>query len=326
LTISLLALLPPPACRAAAPLLLVANKGDASLSIVDTDSGRQMAAVPEGAVTGHEVAASPDGRFAFVPIYGSSGVGQPGTDGRILQVIDLERRCVVGTIDFGLPVRPHRPVFGPRDGLLYVTTELSRSVTVIDPVSRSIVGTIPTGQEQSHMLAISSDGTRGYTANVKSGSVSVLDLKARSLVTVIPVSAVVQRVALSADDRWVFTADETKLRLVAIDTRSNAVAHSIALPGIGFGIAAAPDGKSMLVTCPALKLLCEVDLATMRLVRTLELPKAPQEILVRPDGAVAYVSCDSSRQVAVVDMAKWAVSGLIAVGPMDDGLAWAVRE
>ena len=66
-----------------------------------------------------------------------------------------------------------------------------------------------------------------------------------------------------------------------------------------------------------------VDLTTMTVVRTLNVPKAPQEVLVRPDGAVAYVSCDASGQVAVIDVDNWRLERLIAVGPVDDGLAWA---
>ena len=62
-------------------LLLVANKGDHTLGIVDPGEGRQVATVEESGITGHEVIASPDGRTAFVPIYGDSGVGRPGSDG-----------------------------------------------------------------------------------------------------------------------------------------------------------------------------------------------------------------------------------------------------
>ena len=61
-------------------LLLVANKGDHTLGIIDPVEGKEIATVDEGGITGHEVAASPDGRRAFVPIYGNSGVGAPGTD------------------------------------------------------------------------------------------------------------------------------------------------------------------------------------------------------------------------------------------------------
>ena len=53
-------------------LLLVANKSDQTLGLIDPQTGHQVATVAEGGVTGHEVIASPDGKRAFVPIYGNS--------------------------------------------------------------------------------------------------------------------------------------------------------------------------------------------------------------------------------------------------------------
>lgn len=302
--------------------LLVVNKGDGTLSVVDTAMAHQVAVIAENGRTGHEVAVSPDGKRAFVPIYSSAGVGQPGTDGSVIRVVDLATRSVVGTVNFGRGIRPHRPVFGPKDGLLYVTTEIENSVSIIDPVSLRIVGAIPTGHPQSHMLAISSDGRRGYTANVNSGTISVLDIPGRRLLASIPVATIVQRISLSTDDRWAFTADETKLRLVVIDTATNTVSRSIPLPGLAFGTTPTPDGRWLLVAMPALRMVGLVDLQLMKVVRTLEVPKAPQEIVVRPDGAVAYVSCDASAMVAVINLRTWAVESLIGVGPVDDGLAW----
>src|SRR6266699_399498 len=139
-------------------VLLVANKGDRTLGIVDPESGMQVATVAEEGTTGHEVAASPDGRLAYVPIYGNSGVGKPGTDGSNMVVIDIAARKITRNLDFGHGVRPHCAVFGPKDGLLYVTTELDQSITVIDPHALKVIGTIPTGQAESHMLAITPDG------------------------------------------------------------------------------------------------------------------------------------------------------------------------
>jgi len=304
-------------------LLLVANKGDRTLGIVDPAAGRQIAAVPEEGVTGHEVAASPDGKLAFVPIYGNSGVGQPGTDGRLLRVMDLAGRRTVGTVDFGKGVRPHCAVIGPRDGLLYVTTELDNSVTVIDPATLRIVRSIPTGQSESHMLAITRDGRRGYTANVGPGTISVLDLEANKTLAVIPVAGVVQRVALSPDDRRVFTADQTQPRLAVIDTAKNEVSTWVPLPGVGYGTAPTPDGRWLLVAMPRARQVAVVDLDSLKVARALDVPPAPQEVLVRPDGARAYVSCDASAQVAVIDPANWKVEKLIDAGHGADGLAWA---
>jgi YVTN family beta-propeller protein len=307
----------------AAGFLLVCNKGEQTLSIVDTVAGRQLAVVPEDGVTGHEVVASPDGKRAFVPIYGNSGVGKPGTDGRLVRVIDLATRQITGTIDLGKGLRPHCAVIGPKDGLLYVTTELDRTITVIDPETLKVVGAIPTGQPESHMLAITSDGRRGYTANVAPGTVSVLDMQARKVITIIPVCRTAQRIALSVDDRWVFTSDEDQPRLAVIDTAQNQVSNWIPLPGTGYGAAATPDGHWLLIAIPKERKVAVVDLQTMSVAHSLDVPRVPQETLVRPDGGEAYVSCDASKQIAVIDLQAWTVSKLIDTGAGTDGLAWA---
>jgi len=314
------------ASESATGYLLVANKGDRTLAIVDPVAGAVVAEVPENGITGHEVVASADGRRAFVPIYGNAGVGRPGTDGSLIRVIDLEKRAVVGTVDLGKGLRPHCAVMGPSNGLLYVTTELDQSVTVIDPATLQITAKIPTGQAESHMLAITRDGRRGYTANVGPGTVSALDLAAKKLVTVIPVSKQTQRISLSVDDRWVFTADQAAPRLAVIDTATNGVRTWIELPSTGYGTAPTPDGRWLLVALNRINAVAVIDLKSFKLVRTLEVPNAPQEILIQPDGADAYVSCDASHQVAVVDLKAWKVAKLIATGSGTDGLAWASRK
>jgi len=303
--------------------LLVANKGEHTLGIIDPVQGQMIARVEEGGVTGHEVAASPDGRLAFVPIYGNSGVGKPGTDGSTIAVIDIAARRVVNTINLGTPLRPHCAVFGPQNGLLYVTTELGQSVTIIDPESMRVIGSVPTGQPESHMLAITHDGKHGYTCNVHVGTVSVLDLDARRYTSVIHISPNAQRIALSADDRWVFTADQSQPQLAVIDTSTNEVTKWIPLETHAYGTAATPDGKWLLVTLPEAGKVAVVDLSSMSVVRSVVVPSAPQEIVVRPDGQVAYVSCDKSQKVAAINLQTWNVDQLIDAGRGADGLAWA---
>lgn len=303
--------------------LLVAQKGDRSLAIVDPAAGNVIADVAENGTTGHEVAGSPDGRLAFVPIYGNSGVGKPGTDGNNIVVVDVAAQKLVGNIQFDHGVRPHCAVFGPKDGLLYVTTELDRVVTIIDPKTLKIVGSIPTGQAESHMLALSHDGLRGYTANVGPGTVSVLDVKARKTLAVIPVSGNVQRIAISNDDRWVFTADQTAPRMAVIDTTTNKVTKWVKIDGLGYGSAPTKDGRWLLVALPDENKVDVIDLKTMTLARAVEVGKSPQEVLVRPDGKAAYVSCEGSNEVAEIDLATWTVKRTIATGNVTDGLGWA---
>jgi YVTN family beta-propeller protein len=306
--------------------LLVAQKGESSLGLIDPEAGKLVASVPEGGITGHEVIASPDGRLAYVPIYGNSGVGRPGTDGTRLVVVDLASKKIVGTVDFGHGVRPHMPLFGPKDGLLYVTTELDQTVTLIDPKTLKIVGTIPTGQPESHMLALSHDGRRGYTANVGPGTVSVLDIAARKNIAVIPISKNTQRIAITPDDKWVFTADQTKPQLAAIDSSTNKVARWIPLDGIAYGTAPTLDGRYLVATIPSKNEVAIVDLKTMQVMSNVSTPPDPQEVLMRPDGKVAYVSCVGSHQVAELDLASWKVTRTIQDGNNSDGIAWAAAR
>ena len=305
--------------------LLVVNQGDSSVSIVYSVAGKGIATIAEKTpgVHGHEIAASADGHTAFLPIYGSSGVGKPGVDGHEMLVIDVPSKQIVDHIDFGHGVRPHLPVFDPVSGMIYVTTELDKSVTIVDPRTRKIVGSIPTGQEESHMLAISHDGRRGYTANVGPGTVSVLDMTARKTIAVIPISKTTQRISISADDKFVFTADQTKPQLAVIDTAKNTVAKWIALPAVGYGTAPTPDGKWLLVAVPSANQVAVIDLQKMEVARNVDVPASPQEVLIQPDGKIGYVSCAAAGKVAAIDLAQWKVQKEIVAGNFADGLGWA---
>ncbi|MDE3180958.1 MAG: hypothetical protein KGM47_15030 [Acidobacteriota bacterium] len=303
-------------------LLLVCNKGEHTLGIVDPAAGKQIAVITLTGVTGHEVAASPDGRYAYVPIYGNSGVGQPGTNGDSIDVIDVHERRLVKKVTLDRPVRPHCAIYGP-DGRLYVTAELADAIYVMNPRTMKRVGVIPTEQKESHMLAISKDGKRGYTANVGAGTVTALDLVRSRPLAVIPVSKQVQRISVTPDGRWVFTADQTAPRLAVINTQSNKLSGWIRLPGVAFGTTPTLDGRWLLATLPGKDQIAVINLKSMRFARKIDVPRAPQEIRMRPDGQAAFVSCDSSRRVAVLGLTDWGVQKLIPVGRGDDGLAWA---
>ncbi len=315
-----------PANGASSGVLLVANKGDRALGIIDPKSGTQVAAVAENGNTGHEVIASPDGRTAYVPIYGDSGVGKPGSDGANLVVIDIASRKVVGNVDFGHGVRPHCPMFGPKDGLLYVSTELDNSIALIDPHTLKIVGAIPTGRPESHMFALSRDGRYAYTTNVGSGTISVLDVAARKTLEVVPVAPVIQRIALSVDDRLAFTSDQSKPQLAVFDTAAKKVTSWVPLAAPGYGTAATPDGKWLVIAMPSANQVAVLNLKSMKIEHTIDVPAAPQEVVIRPDGAIAYVSCDASKKVAAISTADWKVEKLIDAGAGADGLAWAAQK
>jgi len=309
--------------------LVVVNQKEHNVLFVEPGLNRKFATISVG-VNGHEVAVSPDGRFAYVPIYGNSGVGKPGTDGATIDVIDIGKRQVSASIELGKPLRPHRAEFGP-GGLLYVSAELGSAIDIVDPSTQKVVGEIPTGAQQSHMFVFSPDRSRAYTSNVGAGSVSVLDVPGRRLITVIPVAKTIQRISMSTDGRRVFTHDQDSPRLAVIDVADGKNANGpvparevntwIDLPGIAFASEPTPDGKWLLAASMKNHFLLAIDLATMKIVKTFDLPDSPSEILVRPDGAVAFVSCLSGK-IAVLDLLTWKLRESIDLTAGVDGLAW----
>jgi YVTN family beta-propeller protein len=205
--------------------------------------------------------------------------------------------------------------------LLYVTAELANSVYAIDIHSRKVVAEIPTGRPESHMLVISPDGSRAYTANVANGTISVLDLRKRALVTVIPVAKMVQRLSLSPDGKWLFTHDQDEPRIAVIDTASNTIARWIDLPSTVYSSQPTPDGKSLVADSPKGKLFV-VNLSTGVLEKSYDIPAALGEVTLTPDGSHAYVSCPQAGTVEVLNLRDGKLEEPLHLTKGVDGLTW----
>jgi len=305
-------------------LLLVANQMEHSVLLVDPVSKQVLATVGVD-INGHEVAVSPDGHFGYVPIYGNTWVGKPGSNGSTIQVVDLRRARTVAVIDLGKEVRPHSAHFGP-DGLLYVSAELANAIYIVDTNTRSLVGEIPTGASHTHMFVISPDGRRIYTANNEAGSVSVLDLKARTLLATVPISKKVQRIAISADGRFVFTQDQETPRIAVIDTATNAVVRSISFPRIVFSSVITKDGRSLLANSDSGKLFV-VDLSSGAVTKTFDTPDVPVlptpgEFALAPDGIHAYLTCPQGGTIEVLNLKDSTLEEPIRLTKGVDGMAW----
>lgn len=306
--------------------LLVINQRDYTLDLIDPVSGRILGTVPTGNNQGHghEVVASPDGRTAYVPIYGNTGVGRPGTNGNKMLVIDLPSQKVTGIVHFGHGDRPHCPVFDRKRNVLYVSTELDQAISIVDPRALKVIGTIPTGQPESHMFVLSHDGRRGYTANVGPGTVSALDMENRKLLKVIRISPTTQRISISRDNSLVFTSDQTKPALDVINTHNLKLQAPVPLPAVGYGTASTLDGRWLLVAMPKANQVAVVNLRSMKVAHTVDVCGSPQEILMQPDNSsIAYISCMGTGNVAVVNLNDWKMQRTIRAGRGADGLAWA---
>jgi len=305
-------------------LLFVANQMEHTVLLVNPMSKQVVVKVGVD-INGHEVAVSADGHFGYVPIYGNTWVGMPGSNGSTIHVVDLRQGRTVAVIDLGIEVRPHCAHFGP-DGVLYVSAELANAIYIVDTKTRTLVGEIPTGATHTHMFVISPDGRRIYTANNEAGSVSVLDLQKRTLLVTIPISKKVQRISISPDGKFVFTQDQETPRVVAIDTATNAVVRSISVPRIAFSSVITNDGRWLLVNTESGKLFV-VDLDNGALTKTFDTPDipvlpTPGEFALAPDGTHAYMSSPQGGTIEILNLKDWTLEEPIRLTKGVDGMAW----
>lgn len=297
----------------------IANQIEHTALLVNLSTKAPVARIEVG-VNGHEVVVDPEARFGYVPIYGNSGVGRPGTDGDRIDIVDLKEGKLAGSIPLGKPVRPHCARFGP-DGFLYVSAELTQAIYVVDVKARKVVGEIPTGAIESHMFVLSPDGKRAYTSNVHAGSVSVLDLEKRSLVTVIPVSKIVQRISITADGTRVFTHDQDQPRIAVIDTTANKISGWIPLASTVYSSAPLPDGHTMVASSPSGKLF-SIDLDNSKQIGESESCQALGELALSADGNRAFLTCPATGQLLVFNAHNGKPDPEIMLTKGIDGIQW----
>jgi YVTN family beta-propeller protein len=171
------------------------------------------------------------------------------------------------------------------------------------------------------MFVISPDGKRAYTSNVHAGSVSVLDLEKRSLVTVIPVSKIVQRISITADGKRVFTHDQDQPRIAVIDTATNKISGWIDVPSTVYSSTPLPDGHGMAAYSPGGKVYW-IDVELSKKVSESDACMAVGEITLSHDGNSAFLTCPATGQLQVFNTRTGKLDPDIEMTKGIDGIQW----
>jgi YVTN family beta-propeller protein len=318
---------------AAAATLLIANKSGDTVDLFGLDRGRSIATLPTGHAP-HEVAVAPDGRRAAISNYGPRG--EPGST---LTILDVKQKKVLRTIDLGEHHRPHGMAWFAKNRLA-VTTEDSEHMLVVNPKSGEIVTAVETGQEISHMVAVTPDGGRAFVANIGSGSVTAIDLETGRKIRDIATGDGAEGITITPDGREVWVANRGADTLTILDPRSLEIVAEIPCKGFPIRVAVTPDGRRALVSCADTGEVALFDVrARKELARSkLDLSTVPDAatrlfgdrfgdspvpvgIVISADGGTAWVAATQADVVVVLDTATLQVKDLIEAGEEPDGMA-----
>ncbi len=326
-----------PAAAAVSPLaaatLVVANKAEATVSLIDLETGKISATLPTGQGP-HEVAVSRDGWLALVTNYGS---GQ--APGASLTLIDVPGAKVLRTIELGAHRRPHGVEWLSARRAL-VTTEGSKMLLEVDVEEARVIRALGTEQEVSHMVAVAPGRARAYVANIGSGSISAFDLAKGVRLANLPTGDGAEGIALAPGSRELWVTNREADSVSVVDLATLKVAATIAAPAFPIRVKLTPDGRWALVTAARSGELVVIDAKQRKVARRVGFELAgkaeggrlmtgfgespvPIGIVVEPGGAKAYVALANADRVAVVDLETFKVETFLAAGREPDGMAYS---
>jgi YVTN family beta-propeller protein len=297
-----------------AATLLVLNKEDGTLAIVEPQSGKVTGTVPTGEGP-HELAVSKDGRYAYVANYGTGG--KPGSS---LSVIDL-RAKTENRVDLSPLQRPHGITVAP-DGNVYFTAEGSKAVGRLDPASKKVDAQYPTGQVGTHMVLFTPDGSRMITANIGSDCISIM--KHGSEPVHVETGKGPEGFDLSPDGREVWVANSRGGSITVVDLNAGQVTDTIDIGTKRSNrLKFTPDGKFVLVSDMEAGQLLIIDVPGKKVARRIDIGRGPEGILIPPDGSQAFIAISGDNQIAVVDLKSFNITRRFVTGGRGpDGMAW----
>jgi YVTN family beta-propeller protein len=182
-----------------------------------------------------------------------------------------------------------------------------------------------TGQNVSHMIVVTPDQKRMFTANIASDSVTAFEFQnvppAPSRITHISVGKQPEAIDVSPDGREVWVGLNAEGAIDVIDTATNQVKEKVKIGQRPYRVKFTPDGRRVLLTIPETSELIILDAATRRELKRMKLDSVPLGIVTTKDGRIAFATTVQADGVQKIDLEKYEVLGKAAAGLAPDGIA-----
>ena len=317
----------------AKPILLVANKHSNTLSFVNPKTFEVIQTIPTGP-NPHEIAITPDQRFAYLSSYIPPG--------NTISVVDLVNRKLIKQINTGKYVRIHGVAIAPDGKNAYFTAGQSGLVVEIDTKTNEITRAIPTHGKISHMVYVSPDNKTLYTGNETSGDVSVIDRVSGKLIALVKTGKGAGGMAFTSDGKYLWVTNESDETIAIIDLAVNKVVETFECPGIIKRIRFTDNDKIALITSWTEEgELIVFDVPNRKEIKRIRVGDRAIGIEISPDNKYAFIGCEDSQDakvlpdgteklklktegsdgVHVVDMKKLEVVAIIKTGLGPDPMA-----
>ena len=294
--------------------IIVLNKSGHDASFIDLATGGIVATLPTGRGP-HELVTTSDGRWA---------VGTDYSGGNSLTVFDVPNLRVNRTIDLSDFPRPHGILLLPGEEEVIVTSEASRTLVIVNFRRGEIVRSISTNQQGSHMVALSQDGSRAYTSNGGSDSVSVLDVDGGGFYRAFTVPDRPEAITTNkaGTEIWVGSNDEEVVSVYSAEEGELLAQWSgFAWP---YRILLTRDERYAIIPDLGKEEIRFFDVASKSELGSIDLPGArPEGVVLYPDDRTLFLALAGRDRVTVIDIVSREIMGEYPTGSAPDGIGYS---
>lgn len=307
--------------------LYTVSKKSEDVQVFDLFEGKQIAEIPIYMLS-HEAVSTIDNSKIVVS-------NTLGSDKNLIKVIDAKNNKIANVIDAESHSRVSGIVALSEANKVAVVDLDNDNLLVINLETGRVEKQIPTKQEKSHLLVLHPQKPLAYVTNVKSGSISVIDLNLNQVVKIISCGVGRKGIAITPDglELWITNTKLNTLTIIntvdytitdTLPTGNESMKLKFSIDGKYCFVASANDGTVSIYDQQSKKIIKTIVLhgKTTLLEKILYHTPRPVNILMHPNGLYVFVSNSNANKIEVIDMETLNIVSTIGTGRVPDALAF----
>jgi YVTN family beta-propeller protein len=219
---------------------------------------------------------------------------------------------------------------------VYTADQTSNTVSVIDPATNTLLGTIALGDPRPnllgalyskqigvHGLGYSPDGKLLAVVSVTTNAVTIVETATNRVRGTIYVGRAPHEAFFTPDGKELWVAVRGQDYVSVIDPAAMRETRRIRTSDGAAMVMFGPDGRYAFVNSSRTAELTVVNVATHSVVRRVTMPSTfSPNLAVTPDGAEVWVTLKDVGKVAIVDAKRFRMLGTIDTGPITNHVSF----
>jgi len=290
---------------ASAEVVVVLNSGDASISLIDRASRKEIRRIPTGKEP-HHLMQTPDDRSLIVAGAGSN-------DLLFLDPVTGEIQKHVKNIP-----DPYQIAFSP-DRKWFVAAALRLNRVDIYTADLKLVKKIPLPKLPSHVIFDAASQFVFVTLQ-DSHEIAAIELATQTVAWKLPVGKDPAGIWMTPDDRHLLIGVMGQDFVAVVDWRKREVVKRIATGKGAHNFQALGDGRHVFVTNRVANTISLIDQESLSVVRSFATPNGPDCMEVSADGKELWITARWAQKVAIFDIPTGKLIDTIPVGRSPHGI------